>query len=82
MMKGMTNRINCDDAKAASAAHVCVLSCRFASNAMTSPNLPASPPARSRHCKTLTPPSIEPPTTALKRRVRARLHPLTNKRGF
>ena len=32
MMKGMTNRINRDDAKAASAALVCVLSCRFASN--------------------------------------------------
>ncbi len=36
MMKGMTNRINCDDAKAASAALVCVLSCRFASNGRTS----------------------------------------------
>ena len=32
MMKGTTNRINCDDAKAASAALVCVLSRRFASN--------------------------------------------------
>ena len=32
MMKSMTNRINCDDAKAVSAAFVCVLSCRFASN--------------------------------------------------
>ena len=27
-MKSMTNRINCDDAKAESAAFVCVLSCR------------------------------------------------------
>ena len=32
MMKSMTDCINCDDAKAASAALVCVLSCRFASN--------------------------------------------------
>ena len=37
MMKGMTNRINCGDAKAASAALVCVLSCRFASNGWYSP---------------------------------------------
>ena len=28
MMKSMTDYINCDDAKAASAALVCVLSCR------------------------------------------------------
>ena len=32
MMKSMTDCINCDDAKAASAALVSVLSCRFASN--------------------------------------------------
>ena len=32
MMKSMTDCINCDDAKAVSAALVCMLSCRFASN--------------------------------------------------
>ena len=36
MMKGMTNRINCGDERAASAALVCVLSCRFASNGRAS----------------------------------------------
>ena len=32
MMKGMTDCINCDDERAAFAALVSVLSCRFASN--------------------------------------------------
>ena len=40
MMKSMTDCINCDDAKVASAAFVCVLSCRFASNGRAS--VPAS----------------------------------------
>ena len=36
MMKSMTDCINCDDAKAASAALARVFSCRFASNGRTS----------------------------------------------
>ena len=36
MMKSMTYRINCDDEREASAAFVCVLSCRFASNGRAS----------------------------------------------
>ena len=40
MMKGMTNRINCGDERAVSAALVCVLSCRFAGNGRAS--VPAS----------------------------------------
>ena len=36
MMKSMTDCINCDDAKVASAAFVSVLSCRFASNGRAS----------------------------------------------